>query len=586
VVLAVSGTTLIGTPAAETTTQILMVEDDLGYAALIAALLEDVSALGPVEITAVASIGAALEALEDQEPTVILLDLGLPDADGLDGLLVLRSAWPALPIVILTAREDELTGVAAMAVGAQDYLTKADVDGRALLRAVRYAIERHKAEERLQRTLLFDNLTGLPGRVLLLDRLELALERRQRNHGSVAVLLVDIDDFGYVNNAFGHATGDHLLVEVAERLAGVLRPADTVGRLGSDEFVVLYEELRDDGGVMRMAERMAEAVAVPFELPNRALRVTPSIGIALAQSDETTAEQMMREAATAAANAKSRPGTSVAVFDEGMRDRSLRMVTLTADLHEAIAHDELTLHYQPLVDLQTGRLHALEALVRWPRARAGTRMPESFIPAAERSGLIVPLGGWVLDRACREMARWRAEGLAPGVRMSVNVSGAQLRAGDLPERLASAINASGLDPEDLTLELTESTVMLGDDETEQAVAGIRALGHKVAMDDFGTGFAALATLIEMHFDEVKIDRLFIAAMAHDDRPVIVRPVLRLAQDLGIETVCEGIETRHQLRVLRDAGARVGQGFLFGRSVAPEEAEHWLAPGFRFDVSAD
>lgn len=565
--------------------RILMVEDDDAYVASVQAMLEEASP-EPLEFAHVRSIADALSALETIDPSCVLLDLTLPGADGLEGLSILRAADPWLPIVILTAHEDETMGISAMAVGAQDYLTKPNVGGRELLRAVRYASERRLTGERLQQVLLHDALTGLPGRALLNDRLEFALRRRLRVGSCVALLLIDLDDFAYVNNALGHVAGDRLLVDIARRLLASIRPADTVGRIAGDEFMVVCEDFGHEPNALRMAERVGETLAQPYESGDQALRVTASIGVALARSDEVTAGQLMREAAAAVAHAKDRAGISIETFDEWMRDSAMQMVVVNADLHDAITHGELVLHYQPLVDLRTGRLHALEALVRWPQPGADTAMPESFIPAAERSGLIVPLGGWVLHEACREMSRWRDEGLAEGVRMSVNVSGAQLRAGDFVERLSSALATSGLDPEDLTLELIESAVLFGSSETNDALAGIKALGPRLAMDDFGTGFAALASLIEMHFDEVKIDRSFIVAMAQHDRPSIVGPVLRLVENLGIETVCEGIESRRQVELLVAAGATTGQGFLFGHSAPADEADVWLAPDYRFDVSVN
>src|SRR3712207_2991722 len=390
------------TGAARDERTVLLVEDDAVYAELVQELLLSEHSSSPIRIERYNRLADAIERLRQGPAACALLDLTLPDAQGLNGLRQLQDLEPSLPIVVLSGVDDEDVAIQAVKEGAQDYLVKHHVDGHLLSRAVRYAIERKRAEVALAHQALHDALTGLPNRTLFLDRLDIALARTQRTKTSAAGLFLDLDRFKIVNDSLGHAIGDQLLLEVARRLQRALRPTDTVARFGGDEFLVLCDEVSGEQEARAIAERIHDALAEPIVLADRGLYVTASIGVALSRDGEEDPGDLIRSADAAMYRSKER-GSRIELSDDGLRERALERLQLESELHQALAKEELRVFYQPEIRLDDGGVFGVEALVRWRHPTRGLLGPNEFIPLAEDTGLIGPLGLWVLEEACREL---------------------------------------------------------------------------------------------------------------------------------------------------------------------------------------
>ncbi|MEX2547254.1 MAG: EAL domain-containing protein [Chloroflexota bacterium] len=422
--------------------------------------------------------------------------------------------------------------------------------------------DRRALEEQLRYQAFHDALSGLPNRALFMDRLDHALTRARRDQSAVAVLFLDLDDFKSVNDGLGHGAGDELLVSVAERLNRTLRDADTAARMGGDEFAILLEDAHDKHASVEIAERILEVLRAPFTVQGQHVRIRGSVGIALYTDPEQTADELLRHADVAMYAAKSQGKDRLMVFQPDVHLVTIDRHQLKADLHLALDNGEFTLLYQPVVDLESTTITGVEALIRWQHPRRGLIGPTEFIPLAEESGMIVPVGRWVLAEACRQGQAWQ-EGAARPLTMSVNLSARQIDDIGLIDDVAAALRDSGLDPALLTLEITES-VLLSDMEVVMArLRALKSLGVRLAIDDFGTGYSSLSYLRNLPVDVLKIDRSFVAAVdSGTAERALVRSIVSLAQILGLETVAEGIEEPSQLAALRSAGAQFGQGFLF------------------------
>ena len=427
---------------------------------------------------------------------------------------------------------------------------------------------RKRDQERLTHQALHDSLTGLPNRALLLDRLGHALERTKRGGPTVALLFCDLDRFKVVNDSLGHELGDRLLVQCADRLRGVVRAGDTVGRFGGDEFVVLCSEVREEGEVLGVAERISAALRSPFVLDGAEFVVSTSIGIAFSGEDTNDPADLLRDADAAMYRAKEQGRARWAVFAPEMRSLVVHREETERALRRAIEHDELLLHYQPLMRLGSEEIVGVEALVRWENPERGLVPPLEFIPLAEETGLIVPLGAWVLGEATRQLAEWQAADLLPGeFTMTVNLSLRQLDDARLVERVATALLQSKVDPSSLCLEITESALADEGEAPVRVLRQLRDLGVGLAIDDFGTGYSALSHLKRFPFDTLKIDRSFVDGLGRDSEDeAIVAAVVGVARALDLKVIAEGIETEEQLCALRSHGVTVGQGFLLGRPV--------------------
>jgi diguanylate cyclase (GGDEF)-like protein/PAS domain S-box-containing protein len=427
-----------------------------------------------------------------------------------------------------------------------------------LVLTLRDVTERRAMEERLRHQAFHDGLTGLANRSLFEDRVGPALDRSRRSGAGVAVLFVDVDDFKTVNDSLGHAVGDQLLTEVAQRVALALRSGDTAARLGGDEFAVLLEAA-GASTASEVAERILAALAEPVSIEGRALSVGASIGVACAAPAECDAAALLRGADIAMYAAKSSGKRRYAIFRDEMLAAVRERLDMREALREALDRGELTLRYQPVVALADERIVSLEALLRWERPDGEIVGPDRFIGLAEESGLIVPIGRWVLHEACAALAAWQRA--APGLRMAVNISSVQLADPALLDDVAAAIASSGIRPGELTLELTESALAAND--AAARLAALRGLGVEVAVDDFGTGYSSLSYLRRLEIDCVKIDRSFVAGISSRGQDAaLVRSIVELAHALDLQVIAEGIEVAGEAEVLRESGCRLGQGFLF------------------------
>jgi diguanylate cyclase (GGDEF)-like protein len=438
---------------------------------------------------------------------------------------------------------------------------------------LRDVTRREEAVRELERQAMYDSLTQLPNRVLLRERLEQAMRRG----GSLALLLLDLDRFKEVNDTLGHQAGDVLLQEVAARIRGALPPEATAARLGGDEFAILCESAACEDEAKAIANRVISALRVPVAVEGREVNVGLSIGIALGTSGAVSAADLLRQADLALYRAKGEGRGICAVFEPGLERHALERLELEHDLRQALARGELRLVYQPILALDDRRISEVEALLRWNHPTRGLISPDVFIPLAEETGLIVPIGQWVLEESCRQVRIWQAELGSPRLVMSVNLSGRPFQHAGLVEDVGATLRRTGVDPYSLKLEITESAVMRDVDAAVTTSRALKALGVQLAIDDFGTGYSSLGHLKRFPFDTLKIDRSFVDGLGRDEQDTaIVRSVIALAKMLNLSVTAEGIETTLQEAQLRTLGCERGQGFLFSRPQPPEAIRQMLA----------
>jgi diguanylate cyclase (GGDEF)-like protein len=453
--------------------------------------------------------------------------------------------------------------------------------------AAQAAIAIHNARllEEIRYQALHDSLTGLPNRVLILDRMERAMARARRDHIDVALLFIDLDGFKDVNDNLGHKVGDDLLCAVAARFTGTLRESDTVARLGGDEFVVLAEGISLAAGPELVAERLLGVLAEPFELGGQkegkiSVSVSASIGIAAGVRD--SCEELFRDADVALYGAKEAGKNGYVIFESEMYNTLHSRHELEMDLQAAIGTDQFSLRYQPIFNLADMTLMGVEALLRWSHPTRGLLQPDEFIPALEASGLIIPVGRWVMNEACRQAMEWRARG--QNIKMSINASARQLDADTLLDDVCAALEESGLPAESVIVEITETCLMRDAKGALLQLNGLKSLGVRIAIDDFGTGYSSLAYLQQFPVDSLKIDRSFIAGMGKSpEGDTLIHTLIQLGKALKLETLAEGIEEQGQLTQLRGEKCDVGQGYLFSRPLVAAEIEKLfgdvIAPSF-------
>jgi diguanylate cyclase (GGDEF)-like protein/PAS domain S-box-containing protein len=433
--------------------------------------------------------------------------------------------------------------------------------------------ERKAAAEQLIHDAFHDGLTGLPNRALFMDRLAVALARTRRSEDRFAVLLLDLDRFEVVVDSLGHGATDLLLKSLAARLLRRLGPGDTLARPGGDQFLVLLEGLQDHAGATRAAGELQAALAAPFVIEGHEVFTTASIGIVLGGGAYVSPEEVLRDADTAMNRAKAQGRARSILFDAGMHTRAVALLRLETDLRRALERGEFDLSYQPIIALETGRITGYEALLRWRHPDRGVVLPEEFIAVAEETGLIIPLGRWVLASACARMSAWtRASGSGAGLTMNVNLSGVQFAQSDLVEQIGRILEETGLAGRQLGIEITESVVMKDFDAAQALLASLHAREVRLHIDDFGTGYSSLSYLPRFPIDALKIDRSFVSRLgAEGEGEEIVRAIITLAAGLGMEVVAEGVERPEQLERLRKLSCTHAQGFFFARPLAGDAA---------------
>jgi diguanylate cyclase (GGDEF)-like protein len=431
--------------------------------------------------------------------------------------------------------------------------------------------ERRALEEQLAHQAFHDSLTGLANRALFRDRVEHALELTRRRDRVIAVLFIDLDDFKTINDSLGHAAGDDLLVAVARRLQACLRPEDTCARLGGDEFGIMVENISEPEAAVVVATRILGALAEPLALLGSTVEVKASVGIALGSSALSTSE-LLRNADLAMYRAKSEGESRYALFEPQMHTQVLDRLALKAELQRSVAAGEFELHYQPIVELKSGTIAGVEALVRWRHPTRGLVFPDHFIPLAEETGLILPLGRLVLGLACRQARRWQELGHS-GLGISVNLSGKQLASRHLASEVAAALDETRLDPSTLTLEITESVLMMDSHGVIARLEELKGLGVKIAVDDFGTGYSSLNYLRQFPVDALKIAKPFIDGLGtSSEQERLAAAILRISATLRLDAVAEGIEEQPQYDLLRKLKCEYGQGYLFSRPVPAVDLE--------------
>lgn len=437
--------------------------------------------------------------------------------------------------------------------------------------------ERRRAEEQLLHDAFHDSLTGLPNRALFIDHLKLAVNHYRRRKGYLfAVLFIDLDRFKIINDSLGHMVGDELLIAIARRLEICLRDGDTIARLGGDEFTILLDGINDYGDAQRVAERVQEVLEQPFSLAGRELFVTASVGIRYSSGDNEQPEDILRDADTAMYCAKALGKAQYQVFDARMHMRALTLLQVESELRRAIEREEFQVNYQPIVSLESGRICGFEALVRWHHPERGLILPSGFISIAEETGLIIQIDRWVLKQACLQMRKWQeALPITRGMKISVNLSCKQFMQPTIVGQVLETLQETRLDPSILKLEITESVMMERDDYVMSVLEQLSDAGIELSLDDFGTGYSSLSYIHRFPVTALKIDQSFIKRIGGEQNGEIVRTVITLARNLGLEVVAEGIETVTQLDQLKALGCEQGQGYYFSEPVGEESATELL-----------
>ncbi|HEY3700466.1 MAG TPA: EAL domain-containing protein [Spongiibacteraceae bacterium] len=430
-------------------------------------------------------------------------------------------------------------------------------------------------KEHLFRQANFDKLTGLPNRALALDRLAQAINSAERHQRSLTALFVDLDRFKLINDTLGHRVGDALLIEAAQRLQDCVRDEDTVARFGGDEFLIMLVNQRAPSDATLVANKVIDIIAQPFYVDGRELNVTASIGLTVYPDDGSSAGDLLRNANAAMHMAKQQGQNTYHFFTAEMNRRALDRLNIETHLRHAVRRGELALHYQPLINLASGQVVGMEALVRWHNAELNNPTPDIFIPIAEETGLIVPIGQWVLQEACRQAVEWQQQGHAP-LRIAVNISSRQFVGGNIVHAVEEALRESGLSPELLELEITEG-LLLGDAPlTRRSLERLKKLGARLSLDDFGTGFSSLSYLRRYDFDVLKIDRSFISDLeSKPEAAGLVKTIIAMAHSLGMEVIGEGVETALQVEFIRERECHIAQGYFFAKPLPASEFSSWL-----------
>ena len=553
---------------------VLLVEDSLIDAQLIRRLLRRVTS-SYYRVTHVRTLNDAVLSAEDLVPDVILADLNLPDSRGTQTVASLQTSYPDIPLVIVSAWEDEAISLRSVKAGAQDYLVKGHIDGANLHRVIRYAVERKRTELELVRLAHFDQLTSLPNRTLLRERVDHAIARAMRSGSGVATLILDMDRFKEINDMLGHEIGDKLLVEAARRIRASVRDQDTVARLGGDEFAVVLEGVSEAKEVLPVIERIIASLGEVTQIGGRELNSSISIGIAMYPENGNDLSELLRAADLAMYQAKSSGRGRYQFFADAMQEEAQSRHALEWALRRAVERNEFELVYQPQLCLRTGTVIGVEALLRWMSPTRGLLTPYHFIAGLEEFGLINQVVEWVLQTACEQIRRWQAMRFAP-MRIAVNVSAQQFEDPMLIDKIRSALKETRLPPELLELELTESCLMSDPAQASALLREIRDVGVRIAIDDFGTGYSSLTYLHEFPLSALKIDKNFVQSVESNDRGgPISKMIIGLGQNLGLEVIAEGVETEVQLEYMREHGCDVAQGYLYARPESPEDLTPWL-----------
>lgn len=553
---------------------VMMVDDEPTTIEVLQAFLENE---GYRRFVTTTQSSRAMDLFANENPDAVLLDLHMPEVTGFEILALVRrdSRYRHIPVIVLTSSNDSETKLTALQLGATDFLAK-PVDPSELALRLRNTLAAKAYQDRLT---YYDVLTGLPNRRMFMDRLLWSLRCAKRDGTGGAVLHIDLDHFQKINDTLGHETGDSLLIGVAQRLRQRLPVVSATDvdesqailfRVGGDEFNVLLPEMGRIENAAHMASSILAAMKEPFQVDGHEVFITPSVGVAVFPNDGEVSDTLLKHAGVAMNQAKQRGRNTYEFYSAKMNAKALERLSLENQLRRALDREELLLVYQPKVDIRTGRVVGSEALLRWQHPEHGLVSPVEFIPLAEETGLIVSFGEWVLHAACKQNKAWQLAGFT-NIRIAVNVSARQFRDGRFIRTIGEVLEGSGLEPQYLTLELTENTIMENARENLDALHQIKAMGVKISVDDFGTGYSSLSYLKQLPLDELKIDRSFISEIRSqaDDAP-IVTAIIAMAHSMSLKVVIEGIETEQQLVFAKDRGCDEYQGYLFSKPVASRD----------------
>ncbi|MDB5839860.1 MAG: Bacteriophytochrome cph2 [Herminiimonas sp.] len=530
----------------------------------------------------------AMQLVADERPDVILLDLMMPVVSGFDILAALRADenYRHIPVIVLTSSTDSRTKLRALELGATDFLAK-PVDSSELALRLRNTLAAKAYQDRLT---YFDVLTGLPNRRMFCDHLDWTLRQAQRYERIGALLYINIDHFKKINDALGPAIADTFLQAISKRLEQSVRASDTIAhageeslhprlsRVGGDEFAVLLVEMEKEEDAIRVANRMLDVMGMPFQVAGRELFTTCSIGISVFPADGIDRDGLLQNAGVAMRFAKQQGGNAYRFYSSDLNERSLQYLGLESDLRKAVERNELQLYYQPKINAASKTIAGAEVLIRWKHIERGFIKPDDFIPLAEETGLIVPIGAWIFAEACRSIKKWQAQGLSVP-RVSVNVSGRQFSTPGFHQTVSDIIDSTGIDPQCITFEVTESMLMENAQENILLLNQLKAMGLQLSMDDFGTGYSSLSYLRRFPLDELKIDRSFLAELDvgnKGDGGMLIVAIIALGHSLGLRIVAEGVETEAQYEFLRRHECDECQGYFFSKPIPGVEFEALLA----------
>lgn len=522
------------------------------------------------------SLSDALDLIQQNQFQAIILDSHLPDGKSFESIPQFLQFCPDAPILILSGVEEEDQAIQAVQSGVQDYLIKGQTSSSTLCRAIRYAMERQRATQRITQLAHYDHLTGLANRGLFYERLNCAVARCHRNDTAIALMFLDLDHFKDINDTLGHDCGDSLLKTVAARIKKCIREIDTGVRLGGDEFAVLLEQIVSIEDVASVAQRILHLLAQPVIIKQHQLHVTGSLGITIYPWDSANPQELLSHADAAMYRAKAQGGNTHQFYTAGMKTAGLDGSTLEMELSRALAKEEFLLHYQPQMNLCTKQVIGMEALLRWHHPYQGLIGPNQFIPQAEENGMIIPIGEWVLRTASKQAKYWEKQGF-PAPHVAVNLSARQIHQGNLPALMQDILKHSHLDPENLKLELTETFLIHETEETIQTLRELKAMGIHLYIDDFGAGYASLRYLKSFPIDGIKLDQSLIQNLPHSaNDAAIVMAVISLAKALGLQVIAEGVESQEQVDFLEEYGCDAMQGYWIAPPLpANESTQHMV-----------
>ncbi len=541
------------------------------------------------EVRSAISGELALRAAKNDPPELVLLDICMPEMDGFEVCrrLKAQSETRDVPVIFVSALSDTAEKVQGFNLGAVDFVTK-PYQRDELLARVRTHLELNRlrgrleelvvartlayrqAEERLTFLAHYDPLTKLPNRLLLRDRYDQAVAVALRKQSKVAILFLDLDNFKQINDTLGHHEGDNLLVEIADRLRACVRETDTISRQGGDEFVVMLTDVQSQAVLDRVVQKISSAFEDPLDVGAGMIGMSFSIGISLYPDDAGNFDMLLRNADAAMYQAKESGRNTFRYFTQKMNIDALEHMRLQTQLRSALKNGEFQLYYQPQINIATGAIVGFEALIRWQHPEQGLISPATFIPLAERSGLIIPIGEWVLGEACRQARVWFDQGHAQVI--AVNLSALQFKRGNLLESVTRALANANISPNLLELELTESIMLQDLNMVMKTLRELKEVGVKLSIDDFGTGYSSLSYLQRLAVDKLKVDQSFVRDMTNNlENAAIVRAIIQLGQTLQLVVIAEGVETVEQLSLLKELGCDEAQGYLFSRPVPAEQA---------------